>query len=69
LLAFRHVMDRGAPTASGLLLRDRKALMGGVVSWRPLRAPQGRYPGNPWYTSCTQLKEIKIMAALTLVAI
>jgi hypothetical protein len=39
--------------------------MGAVVSSRPLRAPHGRYLGSPWYTSCTQLKEIKIMAAVT----
>jgi hypothetical protein len=30
------------------------------------RAPRGRYTGNTRYTSCTQLEEIKIMAALTL---
>jgi hypothetical protein len=30
------------------------------------RAPRGRYTGSTRYTSCTQLKEIKIMAALTL---
>jgi hypothetical protein len=29
-------------------------------------APRGRYPGNTRYTSCTQLKETRIMAALTL---
>ena len=29
-------------------------------------APRGRYTGNPRYTSCTQLKEARIMAALTL---
>jgi hypothetical protein len=30
-------------------------------------APRGQYPGNTRYTSCTQLKETKIMAVLTLV--
>jgi hypothetical protein len=29
-------------------------------------APRGQYPGNTRYTSCTQLKETKIMAVLTL---
>jgi hypothetical protein len=40
--------------------------LGEVVSSRPLRAPHGRYTGNTRYISGTQLKEIKIMAVLTL---